>query len=529
MRNRGIPKEKFLLGGLAVISFFCIVFYIVYCTRAFFSSDMASYLLLASEQISKKEFFPENFCYSTGIFIFTAELFVVPLMNFISDWLLCRELAVILVNIISFFVMFLFFRNMKNEKGIPLIFLITVVLWSMPTGHYEETVYEAAYLPNIIFEMCILMTIYKILSDRCKKHYYYILFLFVFISNIEGIRNLAVMVIPLVAAIVVYLFIENKDNLDKYFSHKKYNYVILIIICASLFATITFFLLSKKVGLLSGSGSIIFGSAAQVSENFKNIIIGILQYYNAIGEGGIFSVKGISSCLNLLFLILSSILIPLVLLINIQKVENKYLKIYILYSWISNLLVIYMMVFTTPYVNRYYYTVFWHNLVLTVFFICYLIEHSHKFIVSLVVVSVASVFLMGHGSYMINTVNSIKNGYEKDKEEGTIVEYLEDNNLTYGFASYWNAYKNMVFSDGKIKIVSWCSYPNEPYYWLTSREWYNPEVYSGTCFILLDDTEKISDEYYKLASDIRYFKNYTVLVYDKHIYLYDKLNLRHES
>ena len=77
--------------------------------------------------------------------------------------------------------------------------------------------------------------------------------------------------------------------------------------------------------------------------------------------------------------------------------------------------------------------------------------------------------------------------------------------------------------------MSWCSYPNEPYYWLTSREWYNPEVYSGTCFILLDDTEKISDEYYKLASDIRYFKNYTVLVYDKHIYLYDKLNLRHES
>lgn len=529
MKSKEDKIKAFLIIGLALGSFCAVVFYILYCTEAFFHSDMASYVLLAKEQIAKKQFFPDDFCYSTGVFVFTAELFVAPLMLFLSDWVLCREIAVILLNILLGIVVFVFFRNINRERKITITPWIVLALWCIPMGHYEETVYEAAYIPFIIFELCMMLAFHMLISERYKrkKTYYAALFLAVFAANVEGIRNLVIMVLPLIAAIIIYLLIDNWKNLSEIFRSKMYCYIWGITIIAAGCGTVVFKFLSELVQLQSGTAGVSFLAEGAIPESFKNLVMGIMRYYGAIGEGGLFSISGITACINFVVMVVCTIVIPVSMLIWYRKINSPFWKIYTIYCWISNFIVLYMMVFSTAGAIRYYYTVFWHNLVLTALVFGYLIEKGHKYISTFFVMAVLAASAAGHINYLLNTVYPIKVGYEEDKELGTITEYLEANNLTYGFASYWNAYKNMVLSDGKVKIISWCAHPNEPFYWLTSREWYDPKAYSGKCFILIQNGEVISNEYYNLASEIKHFRDYTILVYDKHIYLYGELNQIH--
>lgn len=529
MRSKEDKIKAFLIIGLALGSFCVVVFYILYCTDAFFHSDMASYVLLAKEQLEKKQFFPDNFCYSTGVFVFTAELFVAPLMLFVSDWVLCREIAVILLNIIFCVLIFVFFRNVNKERKITVVPWIALSLWYVPMGHYEEAIYDAAYVPFIIFEMCMMMAFQMIISERYKKKklYYVALFFAVFAANVEGIRNLVIMVLPLIAAIIIYLLIENWKNLSEIFRSKNYNCIMGITVLAAGCGAVVFKLLSVKVQLPSGTAGITFLSEGAIPESFKSLVMGIMGFYEAVGEGGLFSISGITACINFVVLVTCAIIVPVSMLILYRKINSSFWKVYTIYCWISNFIVLYMMVFSSAGAIRYYYTVFWHNVVLTALVFGYFIEKSHKYISAFFVATVIVVSVAGHGNYLVNTVYPIKVGYEEDKTQGTITEYLEANDLTYGFASYWNAYKNMTLSDGRVKIIAWANHPNEPYYWLTSREWYEPKDYPGRCFILLQNDEVISNEYYNLASEIKHFRDYTILVYDKHIYLYDELNQIH--
>lgn len=516
----GQKINKYIIISFGILSIIVVSFYTLYCTKGFFHSDMASYLLLAKEQIAKKQFFPDNFCYGTGIFIITAELFIVPLMFFISDWLLCREIAVIILNLIVAFLACFMFRNADKEKKLTIAPFIVLILWCLPMEQYQQTIYEAAYVPFSLFELCIMIFLQKIIADETKKINYFIFFLLVFMANLGGINNIVVMVLPLIAAIAIYLVIENYKCLDQLFRQKCYNFLILIIILAAALAMINYNSLVKMVGIKADAG-ICFANSEAISNNFRNLILGIFQYYGAIGNGSIFSIGGIVSCFHFIVMLVSSIIIPFVLIFSYRKLESKFWKIYILYCWISNFLVIYAMIFTSSNSIRYYYTIFWHNIILAGLFLGYLIRTSHKYIGSFLIITIASVCIMGHFCYFSGVVEMMKAKYEDEEKNGTITEFLEENNLTYGFATYWNAYNNMVLSDGKVTIVAWNGQPNQPLYWLTSKDWYDPKTYPGRCFILLKQGETIDDKYYSLASEVKQFREYSILVFEQHIYLYE--------
>lgn len=526
MSDKRLKLNRYLLAGFAIVSIAVFIYYIFYLTEFFFHSDMAAYLSLASEQIRKKQFFPDQFCYSTGIFIFTAELFVVPLMYFISDWILCREIAILLINVIAFALIVFFFRKTgEDKKRMMITSSLAIVLWCLPMAHYEETVYEGAYVTLVIYEICIMLSLYNIVTgSEKKKRHYVLLFLAVFIANLEGIRDIAVIVIPLIVAIALFLFIDTFKDLDQLFAQKRYNRIIFTILFAALSAMAVFRYLSDMVGLKSADNGIKFAQEAQIVENFRNLITGILRYYGAIGNEEFISLNGFTACINFCVMLICCVIVPIYMLILYRKIKTPFWKIYILYCWISNLLVVYMMVFMSPFVLRYYYTVFFHNVVMTALLLGYLIEKEHKYINSFFLLCVAVVCIFCHSNYILDKGAKANKYYEKNRKKGTITEYLEENGLTYGFASYWNSYKNMVLSDGKVKIVAWKAHPKEPFYWLTSKDWYDPEMYPGKCFILLSKGESIDEKYYELASDVRKFRGYSVLIFDKHLYLYDELN-----
>lgn len=524
------PKVKdwhrIALFIMAVASIGCVVGYILYCTDYFFDSDYAAYVLLAREQIRTGQFFPDGFCYSTGVFIFTPELFIVPLMSFVSDWVLCRALAVICWNFLLLVCIFLLFRiKDMNQKKIKFAPLIIILLLCVPMGHYRENFFEGAYVSLLMYELLMIFFFNKLISSgkELKKRYFVCFFIAVYIANITGIRNLAIMVLPLIGAILINLYFEHEKNLSDIWKEKKYILIILLAGAAGAAGFVTFHLLGNMVGLRSGTAGMVFVSREDVWVNLQNLILGILNFYGAVGHGDLISFSGVTAAINFVVVVVSVLVIPLYYLIKVKKIQNRFWRIYVLYAWISNFIVMYMMVFTTASEERYLHTVFFHNIVLLAMFLESMFAKKEKLMHAFWLLALLGVMGAGHLNYYVNTVKPVTTYYEDKEAAGEIHEFLLDNGLTYGFANFWNAYENMVRSRNEVTILAWQTYPLDPFYWLTQQEWYDVEKHPGKCFILLKGEEEIDEEYYQAASEELKFQDYTILVYEKNIFLYEEL------
>lgn len=93
---------------------------------------------------------------------------------------------------------------------------------------------------------------------------------------------------------------------------------------------------------------------------------------------------------------------------------------------------------------------------------------------------------------------------------GLLINFLKENELNYGVAADWHAYRNMCKSNGEIVLASclWNAETNELYpamkhMWGNSESYYNPENYPVRSFLLLAENETVADSYYELASEVK--------------------------
>ena len=146
---------KCVVVGSFVVSLLAVIFYVFNFTELYFNSDAAATVLLAKEQIEKGQLIPDGFCYSTGVFVISLANFIVPFMLFIKDWLLCRELAVLVLIILFFTLLFVFYRKIGVKSKITYAPFLAVTIFCLPIGHYSQTFYEAAYVLSMVGELII--------------------------------------------------------------------------------------------------------------------------------------------------------------------------------------------------------------------------------------------------------------------------------------------------------------------------------------------------------------------------------------
>lgn len=523
-----ISKRNLLLFGMAFSSICAIVFYIFYCTKAHFHSDLAYWLLLADEQIKSGQFYPEGFHYTTGVPTISPQLFVLFIRFFCSDWLLSREFAVLVTITILFILVYTFYKNTLSGKQIYIATFLSVILLGLPMGHYPQTFYEAAYATQIIWDLSLMILIKKIFDNSIGKttqkklSLYAILFIVIFFISMSS-KNIIIFSLPLLLAILVFSFIENQYHLELIFKNKTYNITLTLSALGIILGYFSYLLISRNVELDSATGNVIFISTKELAENFRALWVNIIDFYFAIKSGSLISISGITSCINFVVMIICTIIAPVSMIVRFHKIENKFWRLYTLYSMFSNFFILYTMVFTKANNIRYYEPVFWHNIVFTCLWLIELIKNKNKYFEGFIYTSLAVVFLLGHLCYVKSTVLPIHNQNILEESEGTLISFLEDHDLDYGFATFWHAYKYMALSDGKITIAAYLGSPCTPHLWMTSDSYYDVNQHPGRCFILASPDETLEEKYYSTASETMQYKDYTILVYDKNIYLYPEL------
>ena len=559
--RNGLGKSGTMILLVSMLALFVSMCGIVFqFTKAFFHSDSAFYVQLALEQLKSGKLFPPGMCYSTVLFVRSPNLILLPILKVIKDWMLARELMVIVMWVLLLLAVLYCFLPKKNRNIAAAVIACMLLMNPYQTADVaNETTdmlfFQGAYL-TIFFDVVIALGVMHriILLDRKDKTAYkaflmILLGIVLFLPLLGSVRMDMILTLPLAATIVIFYFLESDQKVSEVLQNKRCIIAVIVI----MLAVVAGFLCYRRLGAMYWSES--KGTYLKM-DKYTGLWYSIGQFVNNLTiifgnvEGAVFlSFPGLSKFINYFYALVLVFVIPTAALVRFPKHENRFTRFLILYTWISNLSVAGVFIACNQWAPRYLLTIYLDDILL---FAVLLSEYMKKreFLTALcaglivaLYCSVCHVYFWGHYKDKIGT--------DPSKE---LISFLEENDLHYGYASFWNASVNTVLSGGEVEILPLWDYaangsqrqaynPSDYRSWLNNENWYDPATHPGKSFMLLknnadedeaaraewiekngDDPnnpwvdttppETIREEFYRLNPETLTCGDYTIVVFE---------------
>ena len=507
-------------------------FNIIFLTRYNFEADSAFYVTLAQEQIRTGSLFPEGMFYSTGMFILTPNLLVIPFLFLTENLVLARQLAILLLWFFIYFIIYKVFvvKRERNIIGFILassLFSILYVDASVVSMHF----YQGAYVTYIIFQLLFLALMNKIIvgNSYTYKSFLGILLLYV-AANLGDIRNLLIWGIPGIIAYVIYIYLINGQQIletKKMLCDQK---LLRILFDGILLAFIVCLVVTRLFDTGGSMGGMSIVPAKDFGRSLHAIITGLFNLYGNSYGASLFSSGGIMKVINFFIAIFINFLLPVFAIKNINKLHFESSRFIVIFSLISTFIYLLVVFLTGSAIveDRYLIPVYNNNILLFAAIGSYFLDnHLKKYLTAGLSFVLLYVFLSNcfYLSCQRDSLLHHKFGTFAQGVEG-VTDFLEENELRYGYATFFNAEEYSILSDNKVRIRGIMFNEKEimPYNWLTSSRFYEPDYYTGKTFLMISDTELrnffstgISELNLGEPCDVLKYKTFSIFVYNYNI------------
>lgn len=528
--NIKINKLNKLLWLIILIT---VAFNTIFLMRYNFEADSAFYITLAQEQIRTKSLFPEGIFYSTGLFVLTPNLLIIPFLSVTENLVLARQLAILLLWIFIYLLTYKLFITKENANKTSFIiasslFSILYINASVVSMHF----YQGAYVSYLFFQLLFLCVINKIVTEDAynSRNHFYIMIIYV-LANLGEIRNLLVWGIPALLAYVLYIFFKTRnDSVLIQGNLKNEKHFVLILFRSIIICFLISIMLSKQFDTFGTTGGISILPAQDFGKSLSSVFVGILnQFGNAYGAK-LFSVAGICRVANLVVAIVVNFIIPIIAVTQYKSFRlesEKFLTLFFMSSSVVYLFVVFLtgVSITT---DRYLIPIYNNNILLTAIVVGHIL-HKYLKTKSLTIVAGILVYVcMTNFLFLGSQKNSLLShsyGYFAEGVVG-VHEFLESKGLVYGYATFENAEEYSVLSNNRVRIRSVFFMDGEiySYNWLTAKYFYDDSYYKGQTFLMITDKqlgEHFPDGLEKLdlgePVTVYKYKKFTILVYDYNI------------
>jgi len=499
----------FLIFGVVII-----IHFIFNGSISFFNSDTATANLLAREQIHSKQFFPKEWVYVNDVWTFFINIPMIFLSIFIKNQILLRCISVFIQTILFLLILIIYDKYIFKNKS---YLIYGAILFSFISNYYLENMFaQAAYCNGAILTLLIfLFATFSVNEDfKFNKKHLIIFCILSCISCVSGVRNIGVIIIPLVGSFtLVYIIDNNNESLKKISQDlKKYFLWILFIFVSIIIGFFIFRLVITNSYFNSDSTDLFIRSWSDINnifETIKNTISWLLFLFGIGNSVKLFSLSGIIYMLKY-FLFFTFMFILPILLTKKYTSENIFIKRLIVFSWLSLLIIFVLFIMTDKLAIdfasiRYFQISMIFQIILSSYYLNkYLIKKN--IFLCFITVTILTFYLLTN----LNTGTKIafnKNYINIIKENNELKSFLLEKDLKFGYATYWNAYKYSVFFNFEPEIVAvtiWPElYPISPFYHLTSKRYYQPEYNIGRTFLLLS-----KDQYEIYKNDMRFNDTY---------------------
>lgn len=504
-----------------------------------FNPDSAFYLLLAKEQLRSGSLFPPGMCYSTELFVLTPAILMVPFMAILDNWMVIRSAGICLAWAIMLFCLIRSFVSKGDEHWTAAA--ISIVLLCIPP--YGSEVVDKLFLQGAYLSYCISLTIYLLIGhylclnrdslesdlvSRANSKRMALLFggliLAIVLPNLGGIRGIIQGALPFGIALVLLCLVNGK-TLDDVVSRRLSWVLAATWAIGIVLAFVGYKALSARYWQTSDQMVLTMGNAQEFVDGMLSYIANFLSLYGQSFKPALMSLGGIVKALNYAYACLSIIVLPVWGLVNIKRLSNRYSQFVVLFAWASDILLFFISVASGSMglASRYLIPSYFINIPMAAVCLEELLSHRTRLEGRTVLACILTYAIISTGFFWRR---SLHEKYE-DHTHQDIVQFLEDHDLDFGYATFFNSYVNTCFANGDVEFLSF-GYdikdsggdPRYMWRWLTNERWYDPEYHPGRCFILLRGEERVDEQWYELAEEVLAFEDYTILVFEKNINLY---------
>ncbi|MDR0539668.1 MAG: hypothetical protein LBG74_04095 [Spirochaetaceae bacterium] len=479
--------SKIALGITALLLVFITIFSYQH-GRQWLSSDHASEMVLAKLLAEENALVSRNWHYSTEIRLVYQTLFSMPLFKLLgngNNWALIRAITVLLNNIILI-ASYIFL--MKQTKIKNKWIYITALFLPLPISfeYWDIVIFGGYYVFFIAQLFCCLGLFLKLLESSSQggantKSWKVCFILFGLLSLVlgaQGIRALLCVHIPLMLA----CFFAAR------FGARKKRPLVLgaygFISCGIGF--LVNYMLHIKYSFHSFENMRLDNLYQNFSIKIGQNLSGLVEFFGYAPGESLLSAKGIFGTLALFFT-LWVIFQAVTLSRDNASAQKQYTALFFICAAAFNMFV-YQII--DGEVTARYFIPF---LILYASITGFLLEQTGQSRLYRTALA-ASVFLFIFGQSFLNfqtlekrDINSGRTGY---------ISYLAKNNLTYGFATFWNANVTTELSNGAIELAGL-----EPdglmadknmfkiQGWLNKVKLYEPSYFAGESFLFLTKDE----------------------------------------
>lgn len=536
-------RERKTINGILIaamlVSVFGVIYIILAYSQYYFHSDCAGFLFLAKEQLAQKKMFPERFHYTTDIFFLTPSVTMIPFLAVFDNELFAHEMGILLY---IFIICALVFRLFWNDKKAA---VITVTLFLFPLSWVVIDMFfsQGAYLPECLFKLLLLIVIQYLFTvendESVKKTAVACIFYLAvgFLVNYAVMRRMATDMLPIFFAFVTMLIIREGISLKGVFKQNQlliYSAGTMVIIVIS---GIHYVLLCNKLGFNSLSLEIGLVESSRFCQDILDFPKTILELLGWTSTDSLFHLSTFKTCAIFVYIIISQIVVPIYLLSKVRRISDKFMQFMVLYVNFSNFITFFVMVACGEMASRYYLPVYFNNLLLLGLMGKWLLNEKYNVLKGIPAVALLAMSICMYGVYIHNVPDEWKQNKNFFETEANrkFYDFLLENDLTYGYATFWNAYRITVLSNEEIVVVAHdAGRPTVPYYfnnnsidhfdyYAVSEDYYDPELHAGRCFVLVLAGETIPEQYYQFAVETLTYEGFTILVYEKNINEYPEL------
>lgn len=484
-------------------------------------SDYATATMLGQSILKSGNLFPESWNYANGdIWVIGMQLITLIPMAFIKDYSLARmvgSLIWVAVGIAS--VICLSRKTFKSACWVilvPLLFLFTF-------GQSDMILYSAAYTGTIIW-MCVcsvlLCSIADCVEEGKKPVGWLLLYAVVMILlTAGGKRRIATQVLPSLAAVIICIYYDTVEsqslNIKKILGKTAF-YSAVIVVPAIIGSCIYLWLSgTHAVNHTVNSQTVFVLTLDECWANLEKSVMTVLGCFGFHGGVELFSVQGFQNLISIILCLLLCVIVPFMQYKRIGD-EPRSVRYFLLYTavHVSEMLILYVFLGKNEY-QRYLLS---SVVALTVVSGRYIYEY---WIRASELRKTAWTTLFGLAILIeILGMVSLSAGWRgKLVAEKDYCRQIESFGASKGYATYWNAYNNTIFSDGKLEMGAVIIRKNRilPYRWLVDNKVFDEKADKTFLLVTEEENENVKEQLGKQLPD----PIETHMVNNSFVYLFD--------
>lgn len=537
IRKTEIVKTAVLITSLAFLllnlGFLCWYLFVGYQTG--FHSDSAAKVLIAREIVELKDYFPDDWNYvNKDLFVLFGHTFVVPLLFFIPAGFLAHAISGLISSVLILSGVWFVTGIVQLSAGRRV--LIVAIVAAGISGFMAENLYgQVSYGATLYFACYIFYFSWKyIVSEQGKKVVWgvalFLVLTLAFWANPE--RAMISYGLPLVAAI---LFLRiNIENSVVDIKKQPFFSLFLVACLAILFGAGLHVLTISGVNNVLGAGHARWLSYELMQRNTGLLLKEFLAIFGGLPpvEGAVVCKTGIFSAIRFIAALILLVLMPVAIKRTFRQ-GNSSLLFLCAYALTSFMLVLFLQLATTiadmsdPIQSSRYLVPSLILLMLLVLMQPVDFIKTPLLVGSLAFLSIAFIASAYPALVASGSSSQLTWGMpgQRSNQKKALVDFLVQNGLHYGYATYWNAGVTSVLSDERVlvrQIVIDNGLPM-PMRHLSSNRWYRPRTWKGETFLMLTmqeskmvDWDRFSAHRLKPVRELD-FSGYKIYIFNENI------------